>query len=174
MVENDGNEEWRPVVGYEGIYSVSSRGRVRCDIGGERRRAGHILKQYVSADRRCVIGLSRGRGPKVYKVHRLVAAAFLGSDGAREVNHKDGNPSNNAIENLEYVTRRENQRHAIDVLGLGRGELASRAKLTTSAVLWIRRITRYGIRQGVFSRLWGVDPSCISNAIRGRNWGHLR
>lgn len=63
-------------------------------------------------------------------VHRLVAKTFIKNDRteATEINHKDGNKLNNNVDNLEWVTREENRRHAVDVLGVGVGVNNSRAK----------------------------------------------
>ena len=107
------DEEWRPVPGAEGYYSVSSLGRVRSEplphpcVGRQR---GRVLK--LSRDSKgylifklCLPG-ERGR---TTKAHRAVAAAFLGPPaGDAQVNHRNGDKSDNRPENLEYVSCREN------------------------------------------------------------------
>ena len=93
------SEEWRPVVGYEGLYEVSNLGRVR--------RVAYVLATYVgkrgSATNYCRVRIFNERGGKQRSVHSLVAAAFIGPRPSplHEVNHKDGNPTNNTLENLE-------------------------------------------------------------------------
>lgn len=120
--------EWRPVVGFEGLYEVSSEGHVR--------RVGPTKGARVG---RCLNPTHGGRGPYYFVtlrrngrshspvVHRLVAAAFIGPcpDG-HEVNHKDGTKRNNRVENLEYVTRSQNTKHAHD-MGLFPSSRAKRA-----------------------------------------------
>ena len=102
-------EEWRGVVGYEGLYQVSNMGKVRriykkCKRElnpSPRKRDGYVY-----------VALYRDGKPRPYKVHRLVAQAFI--SGFREdlvINHKDFNPSNNTIGNLECVDQHENMRH---------------------------------------------------------------
>lgn len=99
------NEEWRPVVGYEGKYEVSNTGRVRSvdRIDTENHlRYSQILKQiYRRGYAR--VGLRDGKKQKCYFVHRLVAAAFIPNpDNLPQINHKDCNPSNNFVDNLEW------------------------------------------------------------------------
>lgn len=114
-------EEWRPVVGFESLYEVSNVGRVR-RIGKAARtgkghgggaRIGLILKLrkhrggYLMAQLWCN-GKLTGR-----LAHCLVAPAFIGArPEGLDINHKDGDKTNNSVGNLEYVTRSENNRHA--------------------------------------------------------------
>lgn len=112
-IQEDPNEEWRDIKGFEDYYQVSNLGRVR----GKQRVAtdgkkisGKLLKTtgtlYKSA--------SLWKGGKGYNkmVHRLVAEAFLPNpDNLPEVNHKDKNPANNVVSNLEWVTVTDNNAH---------------------------------------------------------------
>src|SRR3972149_1183071 len=110
-------EVWSPISGYEGWYSVSSLGRIRRDAPYRNTFAGRILCQSMVRGYPQV-KLSRDNTVVQKKIHSLVAEAFLGirPDGA-EVNHRDANKANNAAENLEYVTPKENREHA-KALGL--------------------------------------------------------
>src|ERR1035437_3644976 len=106
-------EEWLPVVVWEGIYSVSSLGRVRRDLGVPGARAGRILALPLNQTGYPCVHLSAR--PRHYRrtVHPLVAAAFIGArpDGLT-INHIDGVKTNNRPANLEYVTLVENVQHA--------------------------------------------------------------
>lgn len=109
-------EQWRDVKGLEGKYEVSTMGRVRVKpkiIGGWLGANGYI---YVSLPKTLVrIGASTGKHTSGQKclVHRLVAEAFIGTRPSRlDVNHKNSDRTDNRRENLEYVTRQENMRHA--------------------------------------------------------------
>ena len=108
------DEVWKDVSGYEGKYQVSDRGRVRNAL------TGTVLSP--SRPRKSLRYLSLPLGPrsniKTFLVHRLVAVAFLGEpDGRRQVNHKNGDVTDNRACNLEWCTPRENVLHSRDVLG---------------------------------------------------------
>lgn len=114
-------EEWCPVVGYEGYYSVSNIGRVRRDAGGPGARAGLVLRPKRNAKTGYLtVSLFRGGDGCSHTVHTLVAAAFIGvRPNGWTVNHIDGDKLNNRPSNLEYVTRGDNARHAWET-GLAR------------------------------------------------------
>lgn len=106
-------EVWKPAVGYEGSYSVSSLGNVRglnrvsINSAGQRRNIkGKLLRPFADRSGHLRVEFP---GRTVYFVHRLVAAAFIGQcpDGM-EVCHKDGDPANNRVGNLRYGTRSDN------------------------------------------------------------------
>lgn len=106
---------WKDIEGYEGLYQVSDDGQVRRLMSNGKTR---ILKPWKSYNY-YTLCLSKKCEKKTKAVHRLVAETFLGKPTEyREVNHKDGNKLNNRLENLEWVTQRENSLHAVDVLGI--------------------------------------------------------
>lgn len=108
-------EEWRDIQGYEGLYQVSNNGRVRSLARNSTK--GKILCQAVKRGYSHVC-LSKDNKKKHFAVHRLVALAFIPNPSKKpEVNHIDGNRSNNNIANLEWVTRAENELHAYRTLG---------------------------------------------------------
>ena len=116
-------EEWKDVVGYEGVYEVSNYGRVRTNKNkttytsrhGIRHWKQRILKEKAKTNRDVRISLWKNGKSKDYLVHRLVAEAFIPNpDNKPTVNHIDGNPRNNYVENLEWTTYRENNNHAFD------------------------------------------------------------
>lgn len=117
------SEEWRPVEGLLGLYEVSSLGNVRSldrwvqfkDGRKPRFYPGVLFKLQSDADGYHIVRLKG----KTYKVHRLVALAFVGpAPGGAVVCHDDGDPKNNRADNLRWDTPRENrldqQRHGTD------------------------------------------------------------
>lgn len=116
------NEEWRDIPGYEGLYQVSSIGRVKSlpretltKDGWYQRVKGGLMRQQLCSNGYGFYPLSKDGKVKLSLTHRLVLEAFVGESDL-EVNHKDGDKTNNCLENLEYVTRRENQLHSFRVL----------------------------------------------------------
>jgi hypothetical protein len=100
-------EIWKDIEGYERLYQISDRGRVRSLRKNIILRPGKFPNGYLFASLKV-------KGKQCSKmIHRLVAEAFLSNPGRKkEVNHKDGDKQNNVIENLEWVTRQENIKHA--------------------------------------------------------------
>jgi DNA-binding XRE family transcriptional regulator len=174
-------ETWKNVVGYEGIYKISSLGRVRsfyhnkndgCLLKLRRGRAGY-LRVWLCLDGK----------KKPESVHRLVAKAFLGPapSPCHEVNHKNGDKTDNRVENLEWVTSSQNKEHARDVLGIeyvvpppSPGEQNSSAKLTRDKVKRIRRLyatDKYTQRE--LGQIFGVAKPTIGHIVRGESWKHV-
>jgi len=105
------HEEWRPINGFEGLYEISSYGRVK---SFKSHPSGKILKTNLDSNGYPKISLSKNGAKKDALVHRLVAEAYLPRvDGKTCVNHIDGNKANNRLDNLEWCTYSENIKHAI-------------------------------------------------------------
>ncbi len=114
---------WKPVKGYEGLYEVSDLGDVRSIdryIKTEIRHVtsrlikGKILFQNLKNNGYLTVDLCKDGKVTTTAVHRIVANAFIPNpDGLRFVNHKDSDRSNNAADNLEWVTSSENRKHGI-------------------------------------------------------------
>ena len=98
-------EIWKPIKDYEGLYMVSNWGRVKSIKFGKE----IILKQWTSSNGYSQVNLCKNGKVKNYKVHRLVAEAFLdNTDNLPEVNHKDEDKQNNNVENLEWCSAKYN------------------------------------------------------------------
>ncbi|PEI42608.1 HNH endonuclease [Bacillus pseudomycoides] len=115
-------ELWKPISGYEGIYEVSSLGRVRSldrvivDYRGiEKSVGGKILKPGVTNKGYYIVSLNSVDKRHTLTVHRLVANAFIPNlDNKPQVNHINGIKTDNRICNLEWLTNEENMKHAIN------------------------------------------------------------
>lgn len=109
------NEEWVPLIGFEGIYEVSSYGRVR-RLWNRYTSRNRLIKSYGKINEPCKANngyLRTSYAGKREYTHRLVAIHFLPNPlNLPEVNHKDGNKKNNHYSNLEWCTRKENCEHA--------------------------------------------------------------
>jgi len=143
-------EWWKPVVGYEGLYQVSSQGRVR-------RVDGRVLKPYPTPYPR--VNLCKDGKPTTWYIHQLIVDAFRPGERlpGLEVNHKDENKQNSVLSNLEVVTHQGNAQHS--------------AKLTADQVAYIRvvyvprKVTRIWLAQK-----FGVTVSCIKSVLNHKNW----
>ncbi|HUT58687.1 MAG TPA: NUMOD4 motif-containing HNH endonuclease [Phycisphaerae bacterium] len=113
-----GREQWKPIVGLEDWYEVSSHGRLRRVHVGPATYVGREVRPYIHKSGYLNVSLSR-HGERLRRpIHLIVADAFLcPRPEGHEINHKDGCKLNNHIDNLEWVTPHENQRHAF-ALGL--------------------------------------------------------
>ncbi|MCC2341873.1 NUMOD4 motif-containing HNH endonuclease [Bacillus tropicus] len=102
------NERWKEVVGFEGYY-VS-------DLGNVKGKQGTLLKQQLNKSTGYYhVNVRKNGKPRTNTIHRLVAEAFLPMvEGKTQVNHIDGDKTNNNVNNLEWVTASENRKHAYD------------------------------------------------------------
>lgn len=113
-------EIWNPIYNYEGYYEISSDAKIKSidrvvKSKSNRFCKGKILKQTNDKYGYKTIQLNKNGKRKVYFVHRLVILSFFGvdtNDNKNQVNHKNGNKSDNRLSNLEWMTASENTKHA--------------------------------------------------------------
>ena len=101
-------EMWKDIKGYEGMYQISNLGKVKSLPRDTRNRFknGRIMKPMLSNTGYYMIGLYKNRQYKRFSVHRLVALNFIPNPhNLSEINHKDENPKNNCVSNLEWCDR---------------------------------------------------------------------
>ena len=177
-------EIWRPIVGYEGLYSVSSLGRVRREasviriadhLGGRARLPQRDVTLRGNRDGYVICDLWKDASRTTAYVHALVATSFIGPrDAGQEVNHVNGDKTHNRVENLEYVTKSKNIRHAFANNLKPRGAAHHKAKLTLDAVHVIRatNITPVGVAATLAAR-YGVSIVTIGKVHRRETWSHV-
>lgn len=119
-------EEWRDIKGFEGYYQVSNLGNVRSvdrtivyKDGHKVFYAGKMMAKRINKKHGYVnVGLMKDNKSYAKNIHAIVAEAFIGERHGMDVNHKDGDKTNNRVENLEYVSHKENCVHRSKVLGI--------------------------------------------------------
>lgn len=162
-------EVWRAITGFEEKYAVSSRGRIFSNVSGK------ILKPYrTGAPKNGGQYLTVELDKKPFKVHRLVAEAFLLNPlHLPQVNHKDGNKDNNNVENLEWCTAQINVLHSFKN-GLSQtGEEIWCHRLTEVDVAEIRKKYRYGDKEfgtKPLARAYGVSNTTIRRIVKNKKW----
>lgn len=124
-------EIWKDIPGYEGLYQVSNLGRVKSlertknGINGCIKIQNEIILKTRNSRGYRRISLGSKASRKDYQVHQLVAKTFIPNAGDRtEINHKNGNKSDNSISNLEWCTRSENCLHMFSSLGITRKSIS--------------------------------------------------
>lgn len=148
-------EIYKPIDGYEGKYAVSNLGNVM-SINYLNTRKPKVLTPIKHHGGYLIVHLGAG---KIKMIHTLVAKAFIPNpDGKKFVNHIDGNKQNNKVDNLEWVTSKENVNHAIRT-GLRNPHNNNRRKGKENTNS--KPVLQYS-KSGEFIRRW----ECISDAAR--------
>ena len=146
-------EQWRPVVGYEEIYEVSSHGRVRSvdrpliyKDGRKGRLSGKIRKTPVGNHGYPEVSLRKNGKSEVRTVHSLVLEAFVSPrQKGMECCHRDGNRQNNHLDNLRWGTSSENQ---YDIVRLGRDHNRNKSECPRGHLLEYPNIRGAELRRG--------------------------
>lgn len=158
---------WRDVPGFPG-YQVSRRGEVWS------LKRNRFLALVKGARGYMTVNLYHEGRVRGFLVHRLVAAAFLGPIPPNyQVNHKDGDKTNNELSNLEVVTAEENRQHALSHGLMRVGEANPKAKLTEADVKDIRKMRAEGIAVRHIAACYDVSERTIYLACKGRTWRHV-
>jgi hypothetical protein len=176
-------EIWKPVLGYEGFYEISSLGRVRSVKRTIIRKNGcpqtireRMLKTDHDGSPYLHTSLSIGGAVKTKSVHALVAEAFIPNPmKLPEVNHKDTNKRNNSIKNLEWMTRSEQQIHARG-FGLGPENVGSRngqSKFNEQSAAECRERFLMGESLRGLASSFGVHVEVVRSLVKRRTWRHV-
>lgn len=158
-------EQWEFVQDFEN-YLVSTLGNVKT-VNGKPKKIVYDNKGYGRVE------LWKNNKGRKFRVHRLVAEAFIPNPlGKEQVNHIDGNKKNNCVSNLEWVTPKENIRHAIEnnLSSIKYGSKNLSSKLKEEDVRYIRETA--GINKSVreLSEIYKVSTTTIYNIINYKKW----
>ena len=164
------NEEWRDIPGYEGFYQVSNLGRVKRIKAGHGTKSGTVLKTVTDSNGYILVGLCKNAKQQLYLAHRLVAQAFIpNSKNKPEIDHIDGNRQNNYVNNLRWVTHKENINNPYTIKKIGRAHIGKYGILhpKTKPIVCIDTGRLFsGIYEA--TRELKINKSSISSALTGR------
>jgi hypothetical protein len=172
-------EIFKDVKDFEGLYQVSNFGRVKSWIGRTNCDIAHgrILKTHLNRKTKYLtVILYKNYRQKCFSIHRLVAINFIDNpSNLKTVNHKDFNRCNNGVENLEWLSMRDNLLHGIREKGNDRGEKNPHHKLTEKQVLKIRIINsdNPNITYKKISNIFNISSDSISLICRNKTWQHV-
>lgn len=161
----------KDIKGFEGRYTISNLGIVRSLLTGK------IMKYHITkfGYARVNLRIAKSRDYKSYFVHRLVALNFLDNpNNLAEVNHIDCNRLNNRIDNLEWISRKENIKHSF-IFGnaSNKGHKNPNSKLSSIDIEAIRALNRtkrfYGTQ---IAKLFKVSESTISSILTNNTWSN--
>ena len=149
---------WKPITDYVGLYEVSSEGRVR------NVKTGKILKPKNNRRGYLFVGLHKNGAVKKRYIHRLVAQAFIPNPNKLpEVNHKDEIKANNNLDNLEWVSHRDNSNYGKRNERISKSMSKPIVQIDLSTGLIIKTYPSTTIA----TRVTGINYDTISRAARG-------
>lgn len=167
-------EEWLPVDGFEGLYEVSTFGRVKALGNGEGGQSKLKIKsQCDNGDGYLIVCLNKKGKKKSPKVHIMVATAFIPNPECKpEVNHRKGIRTDNRVHQLEWNTRKENMKHSYDI-GLRRSANYGKYGKDNPKSFLVNQCdmegnivaTFHGTREA--ARITGINGGNIRNCCRG-------
>lgn len=165
------NEIWKNVEDYDGSYQVSDMGRVASKKLSDK----IILKSSLDSDGYKQVVLSKNNIQKTIKVHRLVALAFIDNpDNLPQINHLDGDKSNNKTDNLEWISISDNISHAFRT-GLKvslKGSQIGNSVLIEKDVKNIRNL-KGKISNKEIAEQYRVSTATVSNILNLKSWRHI-
>ena len=159
-------EIWKDIEGFEGLYQVSNLGKVK-SLNFNHTKKEKILKLQSGKYGYLLVSLCKEGKGKTYQVHRLVAQAFIPNlENKPQVNHKDEDKTNNKVENLEWVTSKENCNYRT------RNERMANSKSKPIYGINIKTNEKIEFLSTMEAERNGFDASNIVHCLKGKRKSH--
>ena len=165
-------EQWKDVVGYEGLYRVSDLGRV-LSLNYNRSDNVKILKKEHTKKGYLRVCFYKNKIRSKILVHRIIANNFIENNKIKkEVNHINGVKFDNRVENLEWCTSSENVKHSWNnnLTYALKGEIHGMSKLKTNQVLEIRKSE---LPISKLSEIYKISKTHVHRVITKKTWNHI-
>ena len=178
----------KDIPGFEGLYAVTEDGRVWShpktslvgNNGGIKTSGNRWLTQTPVTKRTTHLRVylhAKGKTTGML-VHRAVALTYLPNPhGFPHINHKDGNPTNNSLDNLEWCDAAMNAKHAVanglTKMPSQRGSANSGAKVDEADVRAMRTLHTGGESCAAIARRYNLTPKAAWNIVHDKRWGHV-
>ena len=168
-------EVWKPIPGYEGLYKASDCGRIkslpRTTFGVERVKSERIISQQKDKLGYCSVKLSKNGIVTRHRVHRLVALAFIPNpEKLPFINHKDENPSNNCVGNLEWCNQKYNVNYGNSLIKMRQAAITSEGRPICCYDLQGNLVKEYSCFNDAVKD--GFKRRHIENCINGKEKTH--
>ncbi len=164
-------EIWKDIEDFEGLYKISSLGRVMSLRKGKER----ILISNPKKGNYAIVCLCKKDFELTINIHRIVAKHFvLNPDKKKIVNHKDGNKHNNAAKNLEWCTMQENAWHARDMGLTPIGQDVVFSKYKDWQIKQVKGLLSLGHLNLEIAALTGIPRHTITKIKMNKEWTHIK
>lgn len=172
---------WKPVVGYEDHYEVSDSGLVRRTGSDRLGRTRNTVLRPSNRNGYAGITLSVNNQTKTFSAHRLMWEAFNGAiPEGMQINHINGDKTDNRLENLELCTPQENHLHMRHILRRKQvvppprfGSQHTNAKINEADVLLMRSQHQAGKTGAALAREFGLNKATVCKILRREAWTHI-
>lgn len=169
------DEIWAQVPGFEGLYDISNKGRLRSWFagGGYLLKTPYMKKLQKDKDGYLFALLYNKRKLKGFRISRLVLIAFCGEATGMEASHIDGNKDNCELDNLVWETRLDNERRKEQHGTRPKGEQVHFHRFVSEQILEMRKMRNEGKKLLEIANAFGTSQTLVSQVCRREIWKHI-